>query len=104
MFDIKLIREQPKTVKENLKKRQDPEILKRVDNIIKLDKEWRQVLQELNNSRKRKNEITQEIAKLKKEGGDIHPIVKEMQELPKKIKQLDDQLSLFTVVHIDIIH
>lgn len=91
MLDIKLIRENPEMVRENLKTRQDSEVLKRLDSVIKLDKEWRDALQELNNSRKRKNEITVEIAKLKKEGKDIRPVVKEMQELPKKIKELEEK-------------
>ncbi len=91
MLDIKIIRENPEMVRENLKTRQNPEILERFDSVIRLDKEWRDIVQELNNSRKRKNEITLEIAKMKKDGKDIRPVVKEMQELPKRIKKLEEQ-------------
>ncbi|PIY36236.1 MAG: serine--tRNA ligase, partial [Candidatus Aenigmarchaeota archaeon CG_4_10_14_3_um_filter_37_21] len=70
MLDIKLIREDSKTVRENLEKRQNPELIKRLDYVIKFDKAWRDVFQELNSSRKRKNEINLEIAKMKKEGQD----------------------------------
>ena len=55
MLDIKLIREDSKMVRENLEKRQNPELIKRLDYVIKFDKAWRDVLQELNSSRKRKN-------------------------------------------------
>ena len=91
MLDIRLIRENPEMIRENLEKRQDPGILKRLDNVIKLDKDWREVLHELNNSRKRRNEITLEIAKAKKQGKDIRDLIKETQELPKKIKRLEEK-------------
>ena len=38
MLDIKLIRENPEMVRENLKKRQNPEIIERLDSVIKLTK------------------------------------------------------------------
>jgi seryl-tRNA synthetase len=91
MLAIKLIREHPEKVKKNLEKRQDSEILKKLDSVIKLDKEWREVLHELNNSRKRRNQITAEIAKAKKQGKDIRDLIKETQELPKKIKKLEEK-------------
>jgi len=90
MIDIKLIRENPEMVRENLEKRHDPDAIKKLNDVIKLDKEWREVTKELNYSRKRRNEVTTEIAKLKKEGKDIKKQVKEIQELPKKIKELEE--------------
>jgi len=91
MLDIKLIREDSKTVRENLEKRQNPELIKRLDYVIKFDKAWRDVFQELNSSRKRKNEINLEIAKMKKEGQDIRDQIRETQQLPKKIKELEEK-------------
>ncbi len=91
MLDIKLIREDPEMVRKNLEKRHDPVAIEKLDDLIKIDKEWREVLQELNDSRKRRNEVTGEIAELKREGKDIKKHVKEIQELPKKIKELEEK-------------
>ena len=55
MLDIKLIREDPEMVRKNLEKRHDPVAIEKLDDLIKIGKEWREVLQELNDSRKRRN-------------------------------------------------
>ncbi len=89
MLDIKLIRENPELVRENLKRRQDPEILKRLDEVIRLDKEWRSIITELNKLRERRNKISVEIAKLKKEGKDVSDLIKEAEGFPEKIKNLE---------------
>ena len=47
MFDIKLIRESPEVVKNNLEKRQDKEKIKLLNEVIKNDKEYRKKLQEV---------------------------------------------------------
>jgi len=47
MLDIKLIRENPKIVEENLKKRGDEEKLKLLKALIESDKKYRDELQEL---------------------------------------------------------
>jgi len=43
MIDIKLIRENPELVRENIKKKFQNDKLKLVDEVIDLDKEWRGV-------------------------------------------------------------
>ncbi len=64
MLDIKLIRENPKRVEENLKKRNDPEKLKLLKAVLKNDRAYREALQKLEDLKHRKNLITKEIAKL----------------------------------------
>ena len=41
MLDIKLIRENPEMVKNNLAKRGNPECLRMLEDLIGTDKEWR---------------------------------------------------------------
>lgn len=67
MLDIKLIRENPELVRNNLKKRNDPERLKSLDDLILVDKKWRELQTKLNNLRNERNELTLEITKLKNE-------------------------------------
>lgn len=66
MLDIKLIRENPELVKSNLAKRNNPDCLKMLDDLIALDKEWRQNNTKLNDFRHDRKVVTMEIAKLKK--------------------------------------
>ena len=71
MLDIKLIREHPEVVRENLKKRRATEKLKMLEDLIEYDKEWRQLLTEANKLRHKRKMITTEIASLKKKGKDM---------------------------------
>ena len=46
MLDIKLIREQPDAVEENLKKRNDPEKIKLLKDLVQKDRLKREKIQE----------------------------------------------------------
>lgn len=89
MLDINLIRENPEFVRRNLERRNDPAILKFLEEVIKLDEEWRNTIRELNELRKRKNRISREIAILKKERKDIKEKEMEASTLDKKIEDLE---------------
>ena len=91
MLDINLIRENPENVKENLKKRyKDP---KQVDVFLKKDKEWRERKQEIDNLRKKRNDLTLEITKRKKEKKNIKNLIKEARDIPEKIKKEEEILN-----------
>jgi len=53
MLDIKLIREKPDYVRENLKRRGDPEKLEMLDRLIECDREWRKNLTRAKTSEKK---------------------------------------------------
>jgi len=91
MLDIKLIREHPEIIKNNLKKRKEDEKLKWVDDILKYDKKWRELIQKANNLRRKRNIITQEIAQFKKKGKDVKAKMKEVKAIPDKIKKFETQ-------------
>ncbi len=86
MLDIKLIRENPKLVEENLKKRRDPEKLKQLKQLIEKDREWREVLYKVEQLRRRKNIVTREIAR-KKDNAKI----KQMKKISGEIKELEQK-------------
>lgn len=111
MLDIKLIRENPKIVEENLKKRGDLEKLKLLKALIESDKKYREELQELEKLKHDRNVISDEIAKLKKDGKDTSKKIKEASELPEKIKKLEEdvlkqkEMIDFTIMRIpNLIH
>ena len=109
MFDIKLIRENPKIVEENLKKRGNEEKLKLLSDLIKNDRNYREELQEVEKLKSQRNTLSEEVAKLKKEGKDVSKKIKEASDIPEKIKKLEEQivalrgridLSLFRIPNI----
>jgi seryl-tRNA synthetase len=95
MLDIKLIREQPKLVLENLKKRNEPEKVELFKMLVAADKKWRELRAQANKLRKERNEISKEIAELKKKGKDAEKKMKEAEELPAKIKEVEYTASKF---------
>jgi len=88
MLDIKLIREHPEIVKKNLKKRKENEKLKWVDDLLKYDKKWRELVQRVNDLRRKRNIITQEIAQLKKKKKDVKAKMKEVKAIPERFKPM----------------
>lgn len=68
MIDIKLIRENPELVKENIKKKFQDEKLVLVDEIKKLDEEYRGLRKKADELRATRNNISKEIGNLMKQG------------------------------------
>ncbi len=93
MLDIKLIREQPDMVRGNLAKRNSPECLQMLQDLINLDKDWRQNLTKLNDLRHDRKEVTIEIAKLKKAKQDAAAQVAKAQEVDARITVMEKEVA-----------
>ncbi len=91
MLDIKLIRENPKIIEENLKKRGDEEKLKLLKELIENDKKYRRFLQELQDLRHKRNVISKEISELKKQSKDVSKKIKEAENIPEKIEKIEKE-------------
>ncbi len=93
MIDIKLVRTNPEFVKENLKRRNDPEKLRLLDEFIVADRTWRKILTEINEWRRKRNELSIEVAKLKKQGLDVSRLLEEAERIQETIKGLMVQVE-----------
>jgi len=93
MLDIKLIRENPALVKENLAKRNSPECLQMLDDLIALDKEWRLNNTKLNDLRHDRKQVTIEIAKLKKACKEANSEFAKAQDIDQKIKLVEKEVA-----------
>ena len=91
MIDIKLIRENTKQVKENIKKKFQTEKLALVDKVKKLDEEWRKQKYQVDKIRASRNKISEEINKAKKEKQDIKPLIAKAKQIPDKIKKIEEK-------------
>ena len=89
MLDVRLVRENPDLIRKDLAKRHAPDKEKLLDSVIQWDKEWRKALAEGDALKRRRNEITKEIAEAKKAGKNADKLRKEAAALPKKIAALD---------------
>ena len=91
MIDIKLIRENPKLVKDSEKKRgEDPKI---VDKIKDLDEQWRKEKYKVDKLRADRNKISEEINKAQKIKQDIKSLIKKAKIIPKKIKASEERID-----------
>ncbi len=93
MLDIKFIRENPDIVRKDLERRNDKEKLEWLEDLLRIDVEYRLLLQENQKLRQRRNEITDEINRLRKQGKDIKEKVQEAKELPEKIEKSDERIE-----------
>src|SRR5512136_1118603 len=89
MLDIKLIRENPEKVRANLEKRGDSALLKQLEDLIRTDEKWRLLLTQVNELRHKRRLVTEEIAKLKKQGKNLEEKVDEAKIIPDQISNLE---------------
>ena len=88
MLDIKLIRSNPDLVKENIKKKFQEEKLPLVDEVLKLDEEFRASKGRGDELRQQRNTISKEIGKLMSQGKKD-----EAQEVKKQVQAIAGELE-----------
>ncbi|MDH5449902.1 MAG: serine--tRNA ligase [Candidatus Bathyarchaeota archaeon] len=93
MLDVRLIREHPDVVRDNLKKRGDLEKIRMFEDLITYDKEWRKLLTKVNELRHKRRLVTTEVARLKKKREDVTEKIEEAQEIPTEIKKLEEEVK-----------
>ena len=91
MLDIKLIRDSLDIVEKNLKRRNNTENIKMLNEVILLDKKWREKLEETTKLRFERNKISMEISKQKKEGKNIDNLMKQAIKIPKELDILEKE-------------
>ena len=89
MLDVKFIRENPELVKQGLLNKNAAVI---VDDIIKLDENRRTLIAKTEDLKAKKNQVSSQIPKFKKEGKDTTVIFAEMKSVGDEIALLDGQL------------
>jgi hypothetical protein len=93
MLDIKLIRENPDLVKGDLIKRGEIEKLKWIDEILELDRKWRENLKRINALRKERNQLAVQIGKRKRAGEPVDDLLARSNEIVKQIEELEREVE-----------
>jgi seryl-tRNA synthetase len=90
MLDIKLLRNDYEKVATALRNRGASQEL--IADFPKLDASRREKLTESDQLKNRRNVVSQEVAKLKKNGGNADDLIAEMRDVNDRIKQLDEEV------------
>jgi len=93
LLDIRLVREAPEKIRENLRQRGMPEKIGELDRLLQLDADWRREQAEADRLRKRRNEITQMIASARRKGQDVLALLKEAETIPEQIKAIEARVD-----------
>ncbi len=91
MMDVKLVRENPDAIVQSLKRRGANEKIPLVKEAVKADEEWRKLKTEVDRIRHKQNELTAQVAELKEKGAPIEAKLKEVKDIPQKIKDLESK-------------
>ena len=93
MLDIKLFRENPDIIKKNLKKKFQENKIPWVDEVVKLDNDWRKLKKQVDDLRSERNKLSMEVNKAKKANQDIKPILKKVKKIPKEISKKEKKMQ-----------
>ena len=93
MLDIRLVREHPGVIRENLARRRDPAKRALLEDVIRWDEAWRSKVAEADRLKKRRNEISREIGEAKRGKRAAHDLVREAADLPTRIDALDREIQ-----------
>jgi seryl-tRNA synthetase len=91
MIDPRIIREKPEVVYESLKKRG---VEFDIEALINIDEKRRKLIQETEKMKNEKNELSDEIARLKKGGFDPSDKIEHLRMLGKTIENIEQQLRV----------
>ncbi|CAM3457207.1 serine--tRNA ligase [Marinicrinis lubricantis] len=90
MLDVKKIRNETEAVEQALANRGAS--LDDIHRFVELDRQRREMLQEVEQLKSRRNSVSQEIAQKKKAKEDAEDLITEMREVSDRIKAMDDEV------------
>jgi len=91
LLDVKLLRESPEVVRKNLERRNLSLKVPLVEEALRVDRDWRNLKTRVEELRHRQNQLTVEVASLKKQGKSIAGKLKEIEDIPERIMSLDSE-------------
>lgn len=93
MLDLRLLRNDPETVKDALRKRGDETLLSAIDEVLAQDESRRMAIAQVEELKARRNAVSKEVGALKRKGEDADALILEMRAVGEKIQELDATVS-----------
>ncbi len=87
MLDPKIIREEPEIIRKMLK---DRAVNFNFDGLVQCDKQRRELIIKTDELRKKRNDVSLEIAQKKKSGQDSAPLLEMMKEVSQKLEEMEE--------------
>jgi len=91
MLDPKALRDDPKSIKANLSKRQDPKLTGYVDEYVTVDENWRDLKKASENLRQKRNESAKLIRTL--DGDEKQAAIRETQSIKSDLESVEKSLK-----------
>lgn len=95
MIDLKLAVQQPQIVEDSLNRRNRPDLVQILREMVAEDEARRKKIQEVENLKAERNKASEQIAALKKAKQDATALMDSMKSVAQKIKELDEQVNQF---------
>ena len=102
MLDIKFVRENPDTVKENIKKKFQDEKLPLVDEVVNLDVKYRAAMTEANELRASRNALSKKVGQLMGQAKKDPSKLAEAEEAKAQVKANADRLAELETLHDEL--
>ena len=102
MLDIKFVRENPETVKENIRKKFQDAKLPLVDEVIELDARYRAAMTEANELRAKRNALSKKVGQLMAQAKKDPSKLAEAEEAKAQVKANADRLAELEALHDEL--
>ena len=102
MLDIKFVRENPETVKENIRKKFQDAKLPLVDEVIELDAKYRAAMTEANDLRAKRNALSKKVGQLMGQAKKDPSKLAEAEDAKAQVKANADRLAELEALHDEL--
>ena len=102
MLDIKFVRENPETVKENIRKKFQDAKLPLVDEVIELDARYRAAMTEANDLRAKRNALSKKVGQLMGQAKKDPSKLAEAEDTKAQVKANADRLAELEALHDEL--
>ena len=102
MLDIKFVRENPETVKENIRKKFQDAKLPLVDEVIELDARYRAAMTEANDLRAKRNALSKKVGQLMGQAKKDSSKLAEAEDAKAQVKANADRLAELEALHDEL--
>ncbi|NCZ86748.1 MAG: serine--tRNA ligase, partial [Actinobacteria bacterium] len=103
MIDVRLLRTQPDVVRAALARRAKPDVLEQADHALRLDVRLRDITTERDAARARVNELSKQVAELRRAKQDADVLMAESRALGDREKVLADEYAQVEAVLRDVL-
>ena len=95
MHDLRLLRENPESLREGMRRRRELDVLApRIERAEVLDAERRALIQRVEEKKAKRNAVSQEVARLKKQKESAGELIRDMRALGDEIEALEADLAV----------